>query len=92
MNIEDIEIGKSYACNFKVKTFVDENGDPVNTSKLTVGEQVPGMPGEYEGFGVIVTRDASNRLVEIWDEEHKRSWIVTWDDTSNVDEVEWVEE
>lgn len=92
MNIEDIEIGKSYACNFTVKTFIDENGEPVDTSKLSVGEQVPGMPGDYNGFGIIVTRDASNRLVEIWDETYKRNWIVSWDNTSNIDEVEWIED
>lgn len=92
MNIEDIEIGKSYACNFTVKTFIDENGEPVDTSKLGVGERVPGMPGEYNGFGVIVTRDVANRLVEIWDNTYERNWIVSWDNTSDVDEVEWVEE
>jgi hypothetical protein len=92
MNIEDIEVGKSYACNFTVKTFVCEKGNPIDTGKLRVGEQVPGMPGEYRGFGVIVTRDLNNRLVEVWDEDYQRKWIVAWDNTSNIDEVEWIEE
>lgn len=92
MNIEDIEIGKSYACNFKVRTFINEDNEPVDTSKLKPGEQVPGMPGDYTGFGIIVTRDVKNRLLEIWDEPHQRNWVVAWDDVSNVDEVEWIEE
>lgn len=91
MNIEDIEVGKSYACNFKVKTFVDTDGNPVDTSNLKVGERVPGMPGEYTGFGIIVTRDVNSRLLEIWDEKYQKTWIVAWQDTSDVDEVEWVE-
>jgi hypothetical protein len=91
MNIEDIEPGNSYACNFKVRTFVDENGDPIDTSQLSVGESVPGMPGEYTGFGVIVTRDTNNRLVELWDETCKRNWIVSWENLSNIDKVEWID-
>ena len=92
MNIEDIQTGKSYACNFKVKTFVNESGNPVDTSNLKIGETVPGQPGEYVGFGIITIRDTANRLVEIWDEAQNRNWIVSWDDTSNVDEVEWIED
>jgi hypothetical protein len=91
MNIADIEPGKSYACKFVVKTFIDEMGNPVDTGQLSVGEKVPGVPGNYRGFGVIVTRDTANQLVEIWDEHLQRTWIVSWTDTSDVDTVEWID-
>jgi hypothetical protein len=91
MNIADIEPGKSYACKFVVKTFVDVNNNPVDTSQLTVGEKVPGVPGNYNGFGIIITRDTVNQLVEIWDEQQQRTWIVAWADINDVDSVEWID-
>lgn len=92
MNIEDIEPGKSYACNFKVRTFVDTAGSPVDTTKIGLGEKVPGFPGDYNGFGIITKRDAANRLLEVWDEACQRTWTVAWFDASNVDVVEWTDQ
>lgn len=91
MNIEDIEPGKSYACKFVVKTFVNEMGNPVDTSQLSVGEKVPGIPGDYHGFGIVVTRDTANQLLEIWDEQQQRTWVVAWANVSDLDTVEWTD-
>jgi hypothetical protein len=91
MQIRDIEAGNSYACKFKVKTFVDSQGNPVDTRNLQVGEKVAGLPGEYTGFGVIQVRDVDNRLVEVWDTELEREWTVGWEDCWDVDTVEWTD-
>lgn len=91
MEIKDIEPGNSYACQFKVQTFVDANGKPVDTRNISVGEKVPGMPGEYQGIGVICVRDVENQLVEVWDTELEREWTVSWNDCWDVDIVEWVD-
>lgn len=91
MEIKDIEPGHSYACKFKVHTFVNEKGKPVDTRNIQIGEKVPGEPGEYVGFGVIQIRDTQNRLVELWDTELNREWTVPWNDCWDVDSVEWNE-
>jgi hypothetical protein len=91
MEIEDIKPGNSYACRFKVQTFVDSNGLPVDTRNIQIGEKVPGLPGEYNGFGVIQVRDTANRLVEVWDTELNREWTVAWSDCWDVDTAEWID-
>ena len=46
-SIADIEVGKSYACKFKVKTLLDEMGRPApNLSDVPLKGE-----GWYEGFG-----------------------------------------
>ena len=92
MQIKDIEPGKSYACRFKVYTFIDENKKPVDTRNLNLGEKVPGLPGTYEGFGIIQIRDNDNELVELWDTDLNREWTVSWKDCWDVDVVEWKED
>jgi hypothetical protein len=89
MDIKDIEPGSSYACEFKVYTFVDEKGVPVDTRNIQIGEKVPGIPGEYRGLGVIQVRDTQNYLVEVWDTQLNREWTVSWADCWNVDLVDW---
>ena len=60
IKIEDIEVGKSYACKFKVETMLDIFG------------RVPGLsdtplkgPGMYEGVGVIQVRDTAGKRVQL---------------------------
>jgi len=92
MDIADIEAGQSYACKFKIRTFVDKEGIAVDTRTLAPGEAVVGgTPGEYEGFGYIVKRDADKRLVEVMDPKLEREWVVNWNDTWDVDVIEWVD-
>ena len=91
MEIKDIEPGRSYACRFKVQTFVDNEGNPVDTRNIQIGQKVPGSPGEYVGFGVIQVRDSDNLLVEVWDTDLEREWTVAWSDCWDVDTVEWSE-
>lgn len=99
MEIEDIQVGKSYGCKFKVRTLFDGVGNRLDTKNIGFGEITKfiedglGFPGDYEGFGVITTRDIDNRLLEIQDQEiEDQTWIVPWDDVWDVDDVEWIED
>ena len=92
MEIENITAGESWACKFRTRTFVNEDGKPVSTKHLQPGDRVPGKPGDYEGFGVITIRDTQRRLVEILDQNiPDQSWVVSWDDCWDIDRVEWVD-
>ena len=86
MKIEDIEVGKSYACKFKTETMVDTYG------------RVPGLSDTplagvkmYEGLGILVQRDTEKRLVKVQDEKSSKEFVVSFDDIWDVDEVEWTD-
>lgn len=90
MTPEQIEPGKSYACHFRVHTFVDQDHKLVDTRSLRPGETVQGAtPGYYTGFGFIQKRDVAKRLFEILDSAHDRTWVVEWDNTWDIDSVEY---
>ena len=86
IKIEDIEVGKSYACKFKVETMLDTFG------------RVPGLsdtplkgPGMYEGVGVKQVRDTAGKRVQLKDEKSKKEFVVPFSQIWDVDEVEWVD-
>jgi hypothetical protein len=83
----EIETGKSYACRFRVTTVLDESGSPA--SPITGAD--PNRAGKYEGLGVIKKRDLEQRLVELEDTDSRLSFIVSWDDCWDIDDVEWQE-
>ena len=87
MKIEDIEVGKSYGCKFKVTTMLDTMGRPApNLSDVPLKG-----PGEYEGFGVIQVRDLKSRLVELYDTTARKTFRVEFDNLWDIDEVEYVD-
>ena len=87
MKIEDIEVGKSYGCKFKVTTMLDTMGRPAPNLSDT---PLKG-PGEYEGFGVIQVRDLKSRLVELYDTTARKTFRVDFDNIWDVDEVQYVD-
>ena len=88
--IADCTAGESWGCRFRVQTFVDSKGQPVNTTNLAIGQPVKGgKPGQYEGFGIIQKRDVQKQLVELWDESAKRTWTLSWQDCWDIDRIEW---
>jgi hypothetical protein len=87
MKIEDIEVGKSYGCKFKVITMLDTMGRPAPNLSDT---PLKG-PGEYEGFGVIQVRDLKSRLVELYDTTARKTFRVDFDNIWDVDEVQYVD-
>lgn len=87
MKIENIEVGKSYGCKFKVTTMLDTMGRPApNLSDVPLKG-----PGEYEGFGVIQVRDLKSRLVELYDTTARKTFRVEFDNLWDIDEVEYVD-
>ena len=87
ISIRDIVPGQSYACKFRVETMLDEM------------DRIPGLSdtplkgvGTYEGFGVLMTRDTKQELVEVEDQETKRTFVCTYDDIWDVDEVVWTKD
>lgn len=86
--IEDIEIGKSYGCKFKVTTMLDTMGRPApNLSDVPLKG-----PGEYEGFGVIQIRDLQSKLVELYDTKARKTFRVDFDSIWDIDDVEYTED
>ena len=90
MDLKDITVGESWACKFSTTTFLDEQGEPVQAKNLALGQQHPGMPGEYESLGVIKVRDLETKMVTVVDTKTQREFSVPWDNCWDVDTVEWV--
>lgn len=88
MEIADIPQGESWACRFRIQTFLTPEGLPMHT-QLQPGQAHPGHPGIYQGLGVIEIRDSQNRRLRVWDTALSRSFTVSWDDCWDVDRVEW---
>jgi len=87
IDIRDIVPGQSYACKFRVETMLDEM------------DRIPGLSdtplkgvGTYEGFGVLMTRDTKQELVEVEDQETKRTFVCAYDEIWDVDEVVWTKD
>jgi hypothetical protein len=85
MKIQDIEVGKSYACKFRVKTMLDTFG------------RVPGLSdtplkgvGLYESIGVIEIRDTEKEMVQVVDEKSSKKFVVPYADIWDIDEAEFV--
>ena len=88
IKIEDIEVGKSYACKFKVETMLDIHDRPhPNLSDVPLKG-----PGVYEGLGILLQRDMKTELVRLQDEKSKKEFVVPFSDIWDIDTVEWVDE
>ena len=87
MDIKDIEVGKSYACKFKVETILDDLGRPAPN----LSDRPLKGTGLYEGLGVLMQRDTKKELVKLKDEKTSKEFVVPFSDIWDVDEVEWVD-
>jgi hypothetical protein len=93
MQISEMKSGQSYACKFRVHTFVDENNNPKDTKNLNIGETITdAAPGIYTGFGAISKRDTDKQLLEIVDLDNPGfTWTVSWSDVWDVDTLEYTD-
>ena len=82
MKIEDVIMGKTYACKFKVETMLDTFGRLPGLSDVPLRG-----PDLYEGFGTIKVRDMKTRLVRVVDEESRKEFVVSFDDIWDIDEA-----
>lgn len=87
LQINDIQVGKSYACKFKVETFLDENHKPTPNldNKASIGIK------EYKSLGILLMRDLDNCLVKLVDQPTNIQFIVPFEDIWDIDEIEWVD-
>lgn len=46
-------------------------------------------PGGYEGIGILVQRDLTNRLVRLVDKDTLMGFTVSFDDIWDIDDVVW---
>ncbi len=90
MKLTDITAGQSWACKFKVMTFLDSEGNVVD-KQLNIGERHPGVPGVYEGLGIIKVRDIEKNLVKVLDTKTEKEFCVDWNDCWDADIVEWTD-
>lgn len=87
IDIREIEVGKSYACKFKVKTMLDTLGRPAPNLSDT---PLAGVK-DYEGLGILMARDMDQELVQLKDEKSGKEFVVPFSDIWDVDDVEWVD-
>lgn len=84
---DDIPVGESYACRFRVTTMLDTLGRPAPNLSDT---PLKG-PGEYESLGIITTRDKETRLLRLEDTKSRKTFVVSYDDVWDIDTVDWQE-
>ena len=72
MKPEDLEPGKSYACKFRVRTYLTDNNTPLDTSSIPE-DPSKWLLGEWESWGLIARRDSQARLLEVNDENCTRT-------------------
>lgn len=91
MKPEDLEPGKSYACKFKIKTYITEQGEPVCITDLAENTREL-KTGSWVSWGVIARRDTANRLLEVEDQQTDRTWILNWDEVWDIDVAQYGKE
>ena len=86
MKIQDVQVGKSYACKFKVKTMLDDLGRPAPnlSDRPLAGVKM------YESIGVIEIRDTEKEMVQVVDEKSSKKFVVPYSDIWDVDDAEFV--
>jgi hypothetical protein len=87
--LDDCIPGTSWACRFRITTFLNEEGEPVRANNLQLGQAHPGRPGVYESLGIIRVRDLDSRRVRLHDTRSGNEYTVGESDIWDIDEVEW---
>lgn len=82
----DITPGNSYACEFTVETMLTVQGVPPTLDTDTLD-----TVGTYSSTGIILVRDVENQLARVQDIKTQREFVVRWQDTTNIDTIEWQE-
>ena len=87
IDILEIEVGKAYACKFKVETMLDTFGRPPGLSDTPLAG-----PGMYEGIGVIQVRDTASEHVQLKDEKSGKEFIVPFKQIWDIDTAEFTDD
>lgn len=91
MKPEELEPGKSYACKFQIKTYLDRNGKPRLLDDLPTALSDLQV-GDWRSWGLISKRDTQNQLLEVEDQTVSRTWTLAWDAVWDIDVAEFKEE
>ena len=87
IDITDVQVGKSYTCNFIAKNVpLDEFGRPGGMKSLADLPVV--RHGNYTGTGELVARDLKQELVEVLDDRTNRKFVVEFADLENIVEAD----
>lgn len=89
MTFDDITPGNSYACKFRTTTLCNDEGAPVDTRNIQLGQRVQGKPMTYEGIGIIRVRDTESRMLRVVDSQHHIEFVVPETDTWDYDTVHY---
>lgn len=91
MEPQDIEPGRSYGCRFRIKTYLDENRQPVELNELP---QNPGSvkTGDWVSWGLIEKRDRQNQLLSVRDQRVDRTWTLHYSEVWDIDLAEYRED
>lgn len=85
---EQIEAGHSYACYYTLRDIeLDEHGRPGGLLSMT--DRPVARTGDYEGFAIICKRDPEQELLEVYDDDLKRRFVVPYGDVRDIDTVEF---
>ena len=87
IDITEIEVGKSYACKFKVEHILDEFGRIPGLSDVPL----QGL-GWYEGTGILQVRDSVGKRVQLKGEKSGKEFVVPFSQIWDIDVAEYVEE
>jgi len=87
IDIRKVEVGKSYACKFKVEHILDEFGRIPGLSDVPL----QGL-GWYEGTGILQVRDSVGKRVQLKDEKSGKEFVVPFSQIWDIDVAEYVEE
>ena len=87
IDITEIEVGKSYACKFKVEHILDEFGRIPGLSDVPLQGS-----GWYEGTGILQVRDSLGKRVQLKDEKSGKEFVVPFSQIWDIDVAEYVEE
>ena len=87
IDITEIEVGKSYACKFKVEHILDEFGRIPGLSDVPL----QGL-GWYEGTGILQVRESVGKRVQLKDEKSGKEFVVPFSQIWDIDVAEYVEE
>jgi hypothetical protein len=87
----EIQAGLSYACYFTLENIpLDEWGRPGGL--LSMSDVPIKRMGTYEGFGIICTRDTEQELLEVYDNDLKRRFTVSYAAVRDIDTVDWIDQ
>jgi len=86
MNVEKIQVGKSYQCNFVKKSIpLDRYGRP--GGMYSMADLPIEKYGDYNSQGTIVARDLNTRLVEVQEHKTDKKFVVGFDDIWDLNEA-----